>query len=111
MTTRSTRRLIFGGVTVSVALMTLVSQILLAPSNLDQRRIVTVPGAGGFAGGAGGSRGTTGLAAEAGQGPGGGAPSLPNVPDAKGGTFSGNRFLVPLIGGSGGGGNLNFCGV
>src|SRR5205814_5901694 len=32
MTTRSTRRLIFGGVTVSVALMTLVSQILLAQS-------------------------------------------------------------------------------
>lgn len=72
-------------------------------------RVPAVPGSGGYIGGVGGN---TVQAALPGSGPGGGAPSLPV---AGGGTFSGNQFLIPLVGGSGGGGgaygnsSTNFC--
>ncbi len=71
-----------------------------------------MPGAGGFSGGVGGK--TDGSAAspvaQPGDGPGGGAGAAlatvcngsPNT--GAGGRFTGNQFLVPLVGGSGGGG-------
>jgi hypothetical protein len=69
-------------------------------------RVPATPGSGGYPGGTGGS----GIyAAMPGGGPGGGAAGVcgPSFPSffGKGGTFSGNSFLVPLIGGSGGGGS------
>lgn len=74
------------------------------------RRQLAIPGPGGFAGGAGGLRNNCAFAATAGEGPGGGAPGAPcdgNYRNAQGGTFTGNRYLIPLIGGSGGGGPLD----
>ena len=69
-------------------------------------RVFSIPGAGGFAGGPGGG---TQVQAEPGAGPGGGAPGT-GGPSANGkpGKFSGSTYLIPLIGGSGGGGA--FCG-
>jgi hypothetical protein len=55
----------------------------------------TLAGAGGYGGGVGALNGNI---AQSGEGPGGGAPGA-------GGKFTGNRLLVPLIGGSGGGGS------
>jgi hypothetical protein len=67
-------------------------------------RIPAVPGSGGFTGGVGGStNSSTNQNATAGNGPGGGAPGLTTA-GAGGGSFTGNAYLVPLIGGSGGGG-------
>lgn len=65
-------------------------------SNASSVRTPSVPGAGGYPGGVGGN---VSHPAQPGNGPGGGAPG-------EGGTFSGNAFLVPLVGGSGGGGEL-----
>ncbi|MCI0423186.1 MAG: hypothetical protein L0387_33915 [Acidobacteria bacterium] len=64
-----------------------------------------IPGPGGYAGGVGGN---LSVAPQAGLGPGGGAGSIPVSPGTPGqpGSFTGNQFLVPLIGGSGGGGAL-----
>ena len=80
------------------------------PINLAQRRLfISVPGSGGYAGGA---AGITGVApAQAGQGPLGGAAGSITVQGcmlARGfsGGFSGNSFLLPLVGGSGGGGGV-----
>ncbi len=72
---------------------------LYAASTLQ--RTVTVPGAGGYAGGYPVASGVGG----AGAGPGGGTFCSPyNAPQVgESGVFSGNQFLVPLIGGSGGG--------
>ncbi len=66
-------------------------------------RIPSLPGAGGFGGGVGGNNcGTT--PPQPGNGPqGGGAGNLIGGQAGVGG-FSGNQFLVPLVGGSGGGG-------
>jgi hypothetical protein len=75
-------------------------------NTLDQRRVLSIPGAGGYAGGAGGGGST---AAQAGQGPGGGAAASTQSA-SRAGTFSGNRFLVPLVGGAGGGGGFQGCG-
>ena len=72
---------------------------------LDQRRIASVPGAGGYPGGVGGFGS---VPSQPGQGPGGGAAGTSDT-NGKGGTFSGNRFLVPLVGGSGGGGAGTVC--
>jgi hypothetical protein len=58
----------------------------------------TTPGPGGYGGG---SAGYQGGAAGAGLGPLGGSPGV----CASGGGFSGNQYLVPLVGGSGGGGS------
>ena len=61
-------------------------------------------GSGGYSGGLGGVHGDSNHAALPGNGPGGGAAGDINRPYAVGGRFSGNQFLVPLVGGSGGGG-------
>jgi hypothetical protein len=65
-----------------------------ASSPIPANRFPAAPGAGGFAGGVETSGSN---AAQSGDGP---SPGSPNY----GGGFSGNQFLVPLIGGSGGGG-------
>jgi len=75
------------------------------------RRQVALPGAGGYAGGAGGSGA---LPATAGDGTGGGSGGIQcpgflgsiNV-CGKSGTFTGNRYLIPLVGGSGGEGSYS----
>ena len=73
------------------------------PSAIEQ--IPAFAGSGGYSGGAGGIRGDASHAALPGNGPGGGAPGeYFGGLFATGGMFTGNRFLVPLIGGSGGGG-------
>ncbi len=75
-------------------------------------RTRAMPGAGGFSGGVGGKTdgSATSPVAQPGDGPGGGAGAAnrdacgnPNTGGA-GGSFTGNSFLVPLVGGSGGGG-------
>ncbi len=83
--------------------------------NLDGRRRALDAGAGGYAGGIGvQTDGASGVNPEPvalnGDGPGGGAASTYRIgcgstPGA-GGVFSGNNYLVPLVGGSGGGGGL-----
>jgi hypothetical protein len=74
-------------------------------TDLDARRRLTVPGSGGFSGGSGGN---SSIPATPGDGPGGGTRvTCVFGTNACGvsGTFAGtNRYLVPLIGGSGGGG-------
>ena len=76
-------------------------------SDPNVRRQGAIPGSGGFAGGAGGD-GT--FSPTPGDGPGGGiggarcvSSTDPRVCGAPG-TFTGNRYLIPLIGGSGGAG-------
>jgi len=59
-------------------------------------RVPSVPGPGGFGGGIGGNSTSP---AQAGNGPAGG-----QVGPLRAGGFSGNTFLVPLVGGSGGAG-------
>ena len=59
-------------------------------------RVPAEPGPGGFPGGIGGNNSGS-APPQPGAGPGGGTPG-------RGGTFTGNEFLVPLVGGSGGGG-------
>jgi hypothetical protein len=65
-------------------------------------RVTSVPGSGGYAGGVGGNNVQL---PQPGNGPGGGI-SGNNAANGNGGpgTFSGNQFLIPLVGGSGGGG-------
>jgi hypothetical protein len=77
-------------------------------SDLSLRRELAIPGSGGYAGGVAGQSNTSVLATS-GEGPGGGSGAVDCAQSAtrlcgKGGTFTGNRFLIPLIGGSGGGG-------
>lgn len=67
-------------------------------------RVPSEPGSGGYPGGVGGSQFQ---AATAGSGPGGGVAAGTLDGFGRGGTFSGNQFLIPLIGGSGGGGGLD----
>jgi len=87
-------------------------------ANLDARRR-TQASPGGYNGGVGGKTDGSSSAslpvAQAGDGPGGGGAGAyfyvngcgnPSATPAFGGTFSGNLFLVPLVGGSGGGGGL-----
>ena len=69
----------------------------------DQNLAPAYPGAGGFAGGVGGRSGSPPFPAQPGSGPGGGAAGTANTGGGNG-SFTGNGFLVPLIGGSGGGG-------
>ena len=73
------------------------------PTNVPTNRTIAYPGAGGYAGGLGGMSG--GAAPTSGQGPAGGAAGTVGG----NGGFSGNSFLVPLVGGSGGGGSLNYA--
>jgi hypothetical protein len=73
-------------------------------------RVPAVPGSGGYMGGVGGDNTQAALP---GGGPGGGVAGTVSTLYGGGGTFSGNQFLIPLIGGSGGGGgnntNTTFC--
>ena len=75
-------------------------------SNTTQRTN-TIPGAGGYGGGypAVGAN-----PAGAGLGPAGGVVACPDARFGQDGGFTGNQFLVPLLGGSGGGGNSSFSG-
>ncbi len=80
-------------------------------TDLSVRRQVAIPGSGGFAGGAGGTYSNpSAVPATPGEGPGGGTGGNPcgtgstTTKCGNGGTFTGNRYLVPLIGGSGGSG-------
>lgn len=77
-------------------------------------RVRAMPGAGAFSGGIGGKTdgSSTAPLPLSGDGPGGGSAAAvgdlcrnPNVSGA-GGSFTGNSFLVPLVGGSGGGGGV-----
>jgi hypothetical protein len=68
-----------------------------------QNVLPSYPGAGGFAGGPGGSSGPPNVAAQPGSGPLGGAAGSATANGQSGG-FTGNTFLIPLVGGSGGGG-------
>jgi hypothetical protein len=79
------------------------------PSGAQQG--IAFAGSGGYSGGLGGIHGDSKHAALPGNGPGGGAPGDINSSStyAVGGTFSGDQFLVPLVGGSGGGG-VNYNG-
>lgn len=77
----------------------------------DIRRLVAIPGSGGYAGGAGG-RDVPRVEPTPGEGPGGGVGGVvgcnfnQSARCGRGGTFTGNRFLIPLVGGSGGEGAL-----
>ena len=78
-------------------------------TDVSLRRQVAIPGSGGYAGGAAGRTSTPTLPATAGDGPGGGSGGIISGGSCssgnicgKGGTFTGNRYLIPLIGGSGG---------
>lgn len=75
------------------------------PTASAAEQIPTYAGSGGYSGGLGGISGDQNHQALPGNGPGGGVPGDINVISvATGGSFTTNRFLVPLVGGSGGGG-------
>jgi hypothetical protein len=77
-------------------------------TNFLSDRKPSLPGAGGYAGGVGGNGNSP---PHAGSGPGGGAISFTQPYSGSGGTFTGNSFLIPLIGGSGGGGAFDARGL
>lgn len=80
----------------------------IAGGNSLTLRTPAIPGPGGFPGGVGGNSTLGGTrSAQPGAGPLGGlgAPNAPNPVCGLGGAFSGNKYLVPLVGGSGGGGS------
>jgi hypothetical protein len=76
------------------------------PTASGAQQGISFPGSGGYSGGLGGIHGDPNHAALPGNGPGGGAAGdINNTPGfAVGGQFTGDQFLVPLVGGSGGGG-------
>lgn len=79
-------------------------------NDLGSRRLVAVPGSGGFSGGAGSTVATCAATPPTpGDGPGGGPAGTPctSVRHANGATFFGNRYLLPMVGGSGGGGSTD----
>jgi hypothetical protein len=71
-------------------------------------RMPSYAGSGGYGGGLGGWINGGPPGPEAGNGPGGGAAGTVSSSVGSGGQFTGNQYLVPLIGGSGGGGS--YCG-
>lgn len=74
-------------------------------TNLQSSRLPSYGGSGGYGGGLGSANGTS---AQPGGGPGGGgAATSGKISDGGNGSFTGNQYLTPLIGGSGGGGS--FC--
>jgi len=76
-----------------------------AGNNLSDR-IPAAAGAGGYGGGVGGRRDSVNFPPGPGNGPGG----SPVTNNGAGGTFTGSQFLIPLVGGSGGAGNIFTCG-
>jgi len=83
--------------------------LTLLSSTQSSLRIPAAPGSGGYAGGLGGMTG--GSPAQAGNGPGAGAGATSTSVRGGDGTFNGNQFLTPLVGGSGGGGGLSPAGT
>lgn len=79
-------------------------------TDVSLRRFASVPGSGGYAGGIGG---TNSFPRTAGEGPGGGSGGTGNCGSqlilacGNAGTFTGNRYLIPLVGGSGGEGSIS----
>src|SRR5439155_75301 len=78
-------------------------------------RLPSIPGSGGYGGGLGYFGSTS---AYVGNGPGGGSWADVGCPGSEGhgptphsGSFTGNAFLVPLVGGSGGAGNVSTGGA
>src|SRR6266702_2822337 len=69
-------------------------------------RVPSVPGSGGYGGGVGGDYPSAVQQALPGNGPGGGTAGTRSAVGGQG-AFSGNQFLIPLVGGSGGGGSLD----
>jgi hypothetical protein len=74
------------------------------PTVTATEQIPAFAGSGGYSGGLGGVFGDQSHQALPGNGLGGGAAGNVDGPRAVGGAFTANRFLVPLIGGSGAGG-------
>ena len=76
------------------------------PTATAAEQSISFAGSGGYSGGLGGVHGDASHPALPGNGPAGGAAGDINSSGtyAVGGGFSTNRFLVPLVGGSGGGG-------
>jgi hypothetical protein len=68
-------------------------------SSVTSIRVPAAGGPGGYSGGVGGNVGTN-LPAASGNGPGGGQAG------GGAGSFTGSQYLIPLIGGSGGGGGV-----
>ena len=68
----------------------------------QSQRQISYGGSGGFGGGLGGGPNNTPVP-EPGNGPGGGGIGISGVPGGAG-KFTGNNYLIPLVGGSGGGG-------
>ena len=72
-------------------------------------RIPAAPGPGGYTGGVGGnSSNPTHFPGEAGNGQGGGRGAGSSQGSAGGGVFSASLYLIPLVGGSGGGGAVGY---
>ena len=81
----------------------------LSVTDNSSDRIAAAGGAGGYSGGLGGN---STIPPTPGNGPGGSPATTTNQPVTGisfGGTFTGNQYLVPLIGGSGGGGTVPAC--
>lgn len=94
-----------GDVTINGAI-DLIGSDSPGPTATAAEQIPAFAGSGGYSGGLGGIHGDSNHQALAGNGPGGGAAGDINstATYAVGGAFTTNRFLVPLVGGSGGGG-------
>jgi hypothetical protein len=75
------------------------------PTPTAAEQSLSFAGSGGYSGGLGGIHGDSNHQALPGNGPGGGVPGDINTSGvATGGLFTTDRFLVPLVGGSGAGG-------
>jgi len=96
-----------GAVTVA-GTIDLSGQSGSVPTTPAQRTGPTVPGPGGYGGGAAWFAGNP---AQPGLGPSGGAVNFCGVNYGGGGGFTGNQFLVPLVGGSGGAGSTGSGGA
>jgi len=82
-------------------------------SNVTSLRVPAAGGPGGYNGGVGGNNGgPLPFTPQPGNGPGGGASAsgccAQGSTQGKNGSFTGNPYLIPLIGGSGGGGGETF---
>ena len=75
-------------------------------TNVATLRIPAAGGPGGYSGGVGGNTAGSYMA-ESGNGSGGGSAATALTTPANDGKFTGSPYLIPLIGGSGGGGGLS----
>jgi hypothetical protein len=83
----------------------------VATNDLSLRRVAAIPGSGGYAGGLGGRSTEPAVPSTPGEGPGGGSGGQANTANCpygldaicgNSGVFTGNRYLIPLVGGAGG---------